>query len=197
MAKNANDININFYKPQKRFVIPINEFHIPKKLFSSFKRSAFKFKINSNFIKVIENCANINKKRNDTWINTIIKNSYINLYNYGYAKSLECYENNELIGGLYGVHIGKCFFGESMFNIKSNTSKYCLLFLISILIDNKYTLLDSQFFNQHLLQFGAYEITDEEYQLKPKKAVLSINKFPKSLTFQKSLSILQSLSHKS
>ena len=197
MAENAYSDEISFYKPKKRFIIPINSFHIPKKLFSDFKRTSFNFKINHQFIKIIDNCSKINKKRKETWINPIIKNTYINLYNLGYAKSIECYDADKIIGGLYGIHIGKCFFGESMFSLKNNTSKFCLLFLISILKHNKFTLLDSQFFNRHLLQFGAYEITNKNYEQKLQDGILGLSDFPESFDFQESVSILQSLSHKS
>lgn len=197
MAENAYSEEINFYKPKIRFIVPIKSFHIPKKLFSDFKKTTFNFKINTNFKEVIEGCKKIKKKRKDTWINPIIKNSYINLNKKGYAKSIECYEENILIGGLYGIHIGRCFFGESMFSLKNNTSKFCLLFLVSILIHYKFTLLDSQFFNPHLLQFGAYEITNKDYELKLKKSINFYSDFPELFSFQKSLSILQSLIHKS
>ena len=197
MAESTYSEEISFYKPQKRFIIPINSFHIPKKLFSDFKRTSFNFKINHQFIKIIDNCSKINKKRKETWINPIIKNTYINLYNLGYAKSIECYDDDKIIGGLYGVHIGKCFFGESMFSLQNNTSKFCLLFLISILKHNKFTLLDSQFFNRHLLQFGAYEITNKNYEQKLQDGILGLSDFPESFDFQESVSILQSLSHKS
>jgi len=197
MAENAYSEEINFYKPKIRFIIPIKKFHIPKKLFSNFKKTSFNFKINTNFKEVIDNCKKINKKRKDTWINSIIRNTYINLNKIGYAKSIECYDENILIGGLYGIHIGKCFFGESMFSLKDNTSKFCLLFLVSLLIYHKFRLLDSQFFNPHLLQFGAYEITNKKYELKLKKNINNYSDFPESFNFQKSLSILQSLIHKS
>lgn len=197
MAENAFSEDINFYKPKIRYIIPINTFHIPRKLFSKYKKTDLNFKINTRFTEVIDSCSRINDKRKETWINPIIRNSYVNLNKLGYAKSIECFEKNKLIGGLYGVHIGKCFFGESMFSSKNNTSKFCLLFLISILKSYKFTLLDSQFFNAHLLQFGAYEITNENYESKLNNEILAFSNFPKSLNFQKSVSILQPLSHKS
>ena len=95
------------------------------------------------------------------------------------------------------MHLGGCFFGESMFNKVTNTSKYCLLFLISILIKNNFKLLDSQFFNQHLLQFGSYEILDQEYQTKLKIALNKKCDFPNEMTYSESVSILQSLTQTS
>ena len=106
-------------------------------------------------------CKKVKRKDNDTWINQIIVNTFKELHNIGKCHSVECYENEELIGGLYGLHLGSCFFGESMFSLKANTSKFCLMYLLAILKKNKFTLLDSQFFNPHLVQFGAYEIESE------------------------------------
>jgi leucyl/phenylalanyl-tRNA--protein transferase len=197
MAENAITNKINFYKPEKRFIIPIKNFHIPKKLFSEYKKTKYNFLINKKFSEVINHCAKKRVQDNDTWINKTIINSYIQLFNYGFAKSIECYENEKLVGGLYGVHLGGCFFGESMFSIKKNTSKLALLFLVSILKKENFFLLDSQFFNKHLLQFGAYEITDTKYQEILKSSVNKKCCFPSYLNFQKSISVLQLTNHKS
>ena len=115
----------------------------------------------------------------------------------GYAHSIECWDHDNLIGGLYGVHIGSCFFGESMFKKITNGSKLSLLFLVTILIKKKFTLLDAQFYNQHLLQFGAYEIPDNEYQSKLKIALKKECLFPKKMNYLDSVSILQSLTQTS
>ena len=197
MAENASSEEINFYKPKKRFIIPINKFHVPKKLFSEFKQHKFKITINNNFLKVINNCKNSVRKENGTWINQIILETFYKLFNTGYAKSIECYYENELIGGLYGIHIGGCFFGESMFSKKTNGSKICLLYLISILKKKNFDLLDSQFYNPHLLQFGAYEIEDKNYQKILERGIKKNCSFPNKFKFQEALSILQLLIHKS
>ena len=115
----------------------------------------------------------------------------------GYAHSVETYKDGKLVGGLYGVALGGVFFGESMFSFLSDTSKLCLLFLISILKYHNFHLLDSQFYNTHLIQFGAYEISDQKYQLQLTSGINKTCIFPKSFDFQKSISTLQSLSHKS
>jgi len=115
----------------------------------------------------------------------------------GIAHSVECWHENKILGGLYGVQINSCFFGESMFSKISNSSKLCLLFLISILIKNKYLLLDSQFFNPHLVQFGGYEILDKNYQKKLKISIRKKNFFPKKFSYSESISILQSLTQTS
>tara|TARA_B110000438_G_scaffold301896_1_gene358004 strand:- start:365 stop:1018 length:654 start_codon:yes stop_codon:yes gene_type:complete len=197
MAESAESLNINFYKPEKRFIIPIYTFHIPRKLLSEYKKKKYKFSIDNDFENVINNCSLPRKNEDGTWINKLIKKNYIKLNKEGYAHSIECFEKNRLVAGLYGIHIGSCFFGESMFTKKTNGSKLALIYLITLLINNKFTLLDSQFFNSHLLQFGAYEISDHIYQDILKHGLKINKKFPKKLDTQKSISILQSLSHKS
>ena len=197
MAESVTSNEIKFYKPIKRLVIPIYDFHLPKKLFRKFKKNIYTFTLNKNFNEVIYHCASPRKKNKDTWINEVIKNSYMKLNKLNIAHSIECWRGKELVGGLYGVHIGSCFFGESMFSKISNASKLCLMYLVLILIKNKFLLLDSQFYNSHLLQFGAYEISDYEYQKKLKKGLAKKNKFADDFNFQESLLILHSLTQTS
>tara|TARA_B100000579_G_C22384266_1_gene644300 strand:- start:260 stop:604 length:345 start_codon:yes stop_codon:yes gene_type:complete len=113
------------------------------------------------------------------------------------AHSVECYDKNQLIGGLYGVHIGGCFFGESMFSELSNTSKFCLLYLIAILKKNSFSLLDSQFYNEHLIQFGAFEIENKIYLEKLTANINNNRVFTTLKNFQEVLSLLQPNNHKS
>ena len=113
------------------------------------------------------------------------------------AHSIECYDQNKLIGGLYGVHIGGCFFGESMFSELSNTSKFCLLYLIAILKKNSFSILDSQFYNEHLIQFGAFEIKNKIYLEKLKVSIDKDRTFTFIENFQEVLSLLQPSNHKS
>ena len=197
MAESTSSNEIKFYKPIKRLLIPINDFHLPKKLFREFKKRNYIFTLNYDFQGVINNCALPRKKNKDTWINEIIINTYIQLNKLDFAHSIECWKDNKLIGGLYGVHIGSCFFGESMFSKETNASKLCLLYLIAILIKNKFLLLDSQFYNSHLVQFGAYEISDYKYQLQLKKGLAKKSKFVNNIDFQELLSILHSITHTS
>ena len=197
MADNAESEVINLYQPKKRFIIPINNFHVPKKLFKLFKRNTYTFKINNNFESVISKCQLANRKDNGTWINNIILDSYLNLHYEKRAHSVECYNKNQLIGGLYGVHIGGCFFGESMFSEISNTSKFCLLYLIAILKKNLFSILDSQFYNEHLIQFGAFEIENKIYLEKLTVSINDNRAFTFIENFQEVLSLLQPNSHKS
>ena len=111
--------------------------------------------------------------------------------------SVECYKENSLIGGLYGVHIGSCFFGESMFSKISNASKFCLLYLIAILKKNLFSILDSQFYNKHLIQFGAYEIDNKEYLKKLEAGLNYERNFTFVEDFHEVLSLLHPNSHKS
>ena len=197
MAENAESEIVNLYQPKKRFIIPIDNFHVPKKLFKLFKRNTYTFKINNNFENVISKCQLANRKDNGTWINSIILDSYLNLHNERMAHSVECYNQNKLIGGLYGVHIGGCFFGESMFSELSNTSKFCLLYLIAILKKNSFSILDSQFYNEHLIQFGAFEIKNKIYLEKLKVSIDKDRTFTFIESFQEVLSLLQPSNHKS
>ena len=197
MADNAESEVINLYQPKKRFIIPINNFHVPKKLFKLFKRNTYAFKINTNFESVISKCQLANRKDSGTWINNIILDSYLNLHYKKIAHSVECYDQNKLIGGLYGAHIGGCFFGESMFSELSNTSKFCLLYLIAILKKNLFSILDSQFYNEHLIQFGAFEIENKIYLEELTASINDNRSFTYIESFQEVLSLLQPNSHKS
>jgi len=197
MAENFNSEFINLYQPKKRFIIPIDNFHVPKKLFKLFRKNTYTFKINNNFKNVISKCQLANRKDNGTWINNIILDSYLNLHYEKIAHSVECYDQNQLIGGLYGVHIGGCFFGESMFSELSNTSKFCLLYLIAILKKNLFSILDSQFYNEHLIQFGAFEIENKIYLEKLTVSINDNRPFNFIENFQEVLSLLQPNSHKS
>ena len=197
MAENFDSEFINLYQPKKRFIIPIDNFHVPKKLFKLFRKNTYTFKINHNFKNVISKCQLANRKDNGTWINNIILDSYLNLHYEKIAHSVECYDQNQLIGGLYGVHIGGCFFGESMFSELSNTSKFCLLYLIAILKKNSFSILDSQFYNEHLIQFGAFEIENKIYLEELTVSINDNRAFTFIENFQEVLSLLQPNSHKS
>ncbi len=197
MAERLSDESIKLYQPTKRFLIPIANFHVPRKLYKLFKKNNYTFKINNNFEDVISQCQLARRKEDGTWINDIILNSYINLFYQKICHSIECYYDNKLIGGLYGVHIGGCFFGESMFSKVPNTSKYCLLYLIAILKKNLFSVLDSQFYNNHLVQFGAFEINNKDYLRLLKEGIKKKRNFIFVEDFQEVLSLIQPNNHKS
>ena len=197
MAERLTEETVKLYKPKKRFLIPITNFHVPRKLYKLFKQNKYTFRLNNNFEEVIYQCQLSNRKDDGTWINDIILNSYVNLYQNKICHSIECYDENKLVGGLYGVHIGGCFFGESMFSKVSNTSKFCLLYLIAILKKNLFSILDSQFYNKHLVQFGAFEINNKDYLNRLKIGLEQKRNFIFINDFQEVLSLTQPSNHKS
>ncbi len=163
MAEDADDAFYNFYAPHDRALLPIKNLHISKSLMKSVKKQSFEIKINTAFEDVITACAHPYKNRDTTWINNPIKQTFLDLHNQGYTHSVECWDGGELVGGLYGIAIGKVFCGESMFSIATNASKIALVHLCARLYEGGFEILDSQFSNPHLLQFGLYEIPQEEY----------------------------------
>ena len=164
MSNNRDDKEIFFINPEYRAIIPIKEFHFSKNLKRLIKHRPFKITFNKAFPDVIHACATSN--RNQTWINKEIQSLFISLHKMQYAHSIECWKDKKLIGGVYGLAIGGVFFAESMFSSVSNGSKLALANLVAMLWKTGFKLLDVQFLNEHLLQFGAYEIT--KYQFKNK-----------------------------
>ena len=171
MAETCYSKEIYWIEPKKRWVFNFNKIKIPKKFKKFLKHNNFQLAIDKNFEQVINNCAKLTINRKDTWINSTIKKIYIEMHNTGLAHSVECYLNNELVGGLYGVKIGRVFFGESMFSFVSNASKVTLVHLIERLKVGGYKILDTQFINEHLKQFGAIEVSNNEFKKIIKKNI--------------------------
>ena len=132
MAETASSKEIYWIEPKKRGIFYFDKIKIPKKLRKIAKNNPFEISVDLQFNKVIENCSKLTSTRNDTWINDTIKLIYFELYEQGYAHSIECYIDKELVGGLYGLSIGGVFFGESMFSLVSNASKFALFHLIDM-----------------------------------------------------------------
>ena len=164
MAKNRFDSEIYFVNPKKRAILPIRDFHVSKSFSRFIKKKPFFITVNANFKKVINKCATEN--RSDTWINKSIENQFNKLNKIGVAHSIECWKNDEIVGGIYGIAIGGCFFAESMFSSVSNASKFALINLVARLYFLKYSILDIQFINNHLKQFGAFEINQDLFKKK-------------------------------
>ena len=197
MAESLDSLDVFWVKPVKRGVIDPYKVSIRKKLKRFINTNPFQIKVNTDFIGVIEGCAEITNSRENTWINPSIMDVFIELHYKGYAHSIECYSNNILVGGLYGVAINGMFFGESMFSRMPNASKVALLHLIDRLKVGNFILLDTQFITDHLKTLGAYEITQEEFMLILKKAIkvnadfyklsnsgdLDLNLYPKSSNY--------------
>ena len=174
MARNRKDEEVIFIDPEYRALIPINKFKASKSLVRLAKKRPFKITMNRAFADVIASCATIN--RNETWINKKIENLFISLNKMKYAHSIECWQNNQLIGGIYGIALGGVFFAESMFSCVSNGSKIALINLVARLWKSGFKILDIQFLNDHLIQFGAYEVTKTKFKQDLEKAIqLKIN----------------------
>ena len=164
MAETCLNKEIYWIEPKIRGIFNFNKIKIPKKFKRFLKNNNFRIAIDSNFEQVINNCAKLTDSRKDTWINSTIKKIYIEMHNTGLAHSVECYLNKELVGGLYGIKIGKIFFGESMFSFVSNASKVTLVHLFERLKVGGFKVLDTQFINAHLKQFGAIEVSNKEFK---------------------------------
>lgn len=159
MADPDEGNEIFWYEPTMRGIILPESFHIPKNLKKLYARQPFELRINSDFRQCMERCA----ERSETWISDDIIEVYCGLHEMGYGFSFEAWKDGEMQGGLYGIAMGKVFFGESMFHKATDTSKIALVFLVEWMKSMEMTLLDCQFINAHLLQFGAKEIPQEEF----------------------------------
>jgi leucyl/phenylalanyl-tRNA--protein transferase len=172
MAESQYGKELHWFYPQRRGIIPLDGFHIPSSLAKLKKKNPFTVCMNKNFHAVIHACADIRTEiRKDTWINQTIVDLYTALHVQGNAHSVECYKNDVLVGGLYGVSIGGAFFGESMFSKVSGASKIALLYLVETLNTCGFTLLDTQYVNEHLKQFGVIEISRADYLRRLEKAL--------------------------
>ncbi len=158
---------IGWYSPDPRAIIPLDTFHIPRSLQLIIKKQPFEIKLTTAFEQVMRACA----EREDTWISEEIIASYVFLQNLGYGHSVECWKNDVLVGGLYGVAIGGAFFGESMFSRERDASKVALVYLVEHLRTRGFTLLDTQYITPHLLRFGTIEISRAKYLSLLKKAI--------------------------
>ena len=163
MAESSKDPYIFWVSPEIRGIIKISDFKISKSLKKFIKKKNYQIKINNDFKKIMLECARVTKSRKETWINQQIIDCYTYLHKKGIAVSIECYDNSKLIGGLYGVHIGKVFFGESMFSKKENASKVSLVYLAAFLKEGGFSFIDTQFQTEHLKQFGSLEIEKTSY----------------------------------
>jgi len=163
MAENAEDNALYWIEPEFRGVIPLNGFKVSRSLRKACRRQMFDIRVDTAFGDVIELCAQRAPDRKTTWINERILALYKQLFKMGFCHSVECWQDDELVGGLYGVRIGAAFFGESMFTRKRDASKVALVHLVARLRAGGFSLLDAQFINDHLKQFGAVELPRSEY----------------------------------
>ncbi len=159
MAETRADPEIFWVDPRRRGIIPLAGFHISKSLARDIRRRPYHVAIDTDFSGVVDGCAD----RTETWINAEIRDLYVQLHDLGHAHSLEVWENDTLIGGVYGVVLGGAFFGESMFSRRTNASKIALAYLVDRLRLGGFTLFDTQFVTEHLASLGAVEVSRANY----------------------------------
>ena len=162
MADSANADDFHWYEARMRSLLPIH-LHVPRKLRKFLNTDPFQIRVDSDFTGVIDGCAAPRAAGGGTWINPGIRALFIDFHRLGLAHSVECWRDGQLVGGIYGVGIGRVFCGESMFSRESGASKVALVHLAARLWAGGFALLDTQFLNPHLLQFGAYEISQADY----------------------------------
>ena len=163
MAESADDPSLFWVEPEMRGVIPLQGFHVPSRLARTVRSDAFRVTVDKAFKAVVAGCAAPQVGRHDTWINKRIRDLYVGLHELGHAHSVEIWQNDDLVGGLYGVNLGRAFFGESMFHRVRDSSKVALVHLVARLIAGGFELLDTQYVTQHLRSFGAVEIPRRRY----------------------------------
>jgi leucyl/phenylalanyl-tRNA---protein transferase len=164
MAESAENNALYWIEPERRGVLPLDAVHISKSLAKTVRRGGYEVRIDNDFDAVIDGCAEPRIGRRSTWINSRIRNLYGELFALGHCHTVEVWQDGALTGGLYGVHLGRAFFGESMFSRARDTSKIALVYLVARLRYGGFTLLDTQFITDHLAQFGAVEISRQAFQ---------------------------------
>jgi leucyl/phenylalanyl-tRNA--protein transferase len=163
MAESADDPALYWIEPERRGIIPLDRFHVPERLARTVRSDRFTVYVDRDFDAVIDGCAQPKPGRTRTWINRRICQLYRKLYERGDCHTVEAYDGDELVGGLYGVSLGRAFFGESMFHRARDASKVALVHLVARLRAGHYRLLDTQFVTEHLRTFGAIEVSRPVY----------------------------------
>ncbi|HHY49722.1 MAG TPA: leucyl/phenylalanyl-tRNA--protein transferase [Alphaproteobacteria bacterium] len=166
MAENARSRDLFWVSPQRRGIIPLDGFHVSRSLRKTLRRHPWQIRIDTDFAGVIEGCASAGTDRESTWINATIRKLYGQLFHRGVCHTVEVWEGDLLVGGLYGLSLGAAFFGESMFHRRTDASKVALVHLVERLRAGGYRLLDTQFITDHLRTFGGIEIPREEYEVR-------------------------------
>jgi leucyl/phenylalanyl-tRNA---protein transferase len=164
MAESADDPELFWVDPKHRGILPLDGFHLPRRLGRAVRQGRFEIRVDSDFAATLAGCAEATDKRPNTWINDEIVRLYTALHAQDAAHSVEAWHDGSLVGGLYGVSIGGAFFGESMFSRVADASKVALVHLVALLLAGGYRLLDLQFVTPHLAQFGAIEVPRAQYQ---------------------------------
>jgi leucyl/phenylalanyl-tRNA--protein transferase len=171
MAESADDPEVFWVRPETRGIIPLDGFHIPRSLRKTIRQKRFEIRFDHDFVAVIDACAEERDERKSTWINRPIREAYIQLFERGNCHCVEAWRDGRLVGGLYGVTLGKVFFGESMFSRETDASKVCLVKLVERLNERGFELLDTQFTTSHLNRFGAVDLARHKYEKMLEKAL--------------------------
>ena len=197
MAESAHDEQVFLIDPEMRGVLPLREFHIPRRLARTVRADPYQVRIDTAFAEVLDECARPRPGRRETWINAPIRMMYRDLFQAGHAHSVECWRSGVLSGGLYGVSVGGAFFGESMFSAARDASKVALTHLVGRLLVGGYELLDAQFMTEHLRQFGAREIPRRTYHTLLDEALKADADFYRLPAFTGGDAVLQAISQAS
>jgi len=164
MAEHRNDATLYWIDPEKRGILPLDKFHIPRRLKRTIRAGTYQIRCNTVFEDVIRACSAPRKGTNESWINEEIVSLYTELHSMGRAHCVETWHRGKLVGGLYGVVLGAAFFGESMFSDERDASKVALVHLVARLKKSEFRLLDTQFITEHLSQFGGGELPRAGYR---------------------------------
>ena len=168
----SEDEPILWWCPKPRFIIKPNEVKISKSMKRVFNKGEFKVTFNNDFEGVISKCKEPREDKEGTWITDDMKQAYINLFNKGFASSVEVYKEDKLVGGLYGVKIGRCFFGESMFSTETNASKVALISICKRLEKENYLFLDCQMHTNHLESMGGKFVSWEDFKIMLQEGII-------------------------
>jgi leucyl/phenylalanyl-tRNA--protein transferase len=171
MAESANDPTLYWIEPEERGVLPLDRVRVPKRLARTIRQEKFQVRVDTDFVGVLAGCAASRPGRRTTWINARIAELYAELFRMGHCHTIETWKDGRLVGGLYGVHLGGAFFGESMFSTERDASKVALVYLAARLIRGGFKLLDTQFVTDHLEQFGAIEISRPQFHKRLSEAL--------------------------
>ncbi len=163
MAESAEDHALYWIDPEERGILPLDQVHVPKSLAKTIRRQPFDIRVDGSFTAVIDGCAASRPGRRSTWINQRIRDLYQQLFKLGHCHTIEAWQDGKLVGGLYGVHLGGAFFGESMFSTARDASKVALVYLVARLKHGGFRLLDTQFVTDHLKQFGTVEVDRKNF----------------------------------
>lgn len=171
MAEDADDPTLFWVEPRERGVLPLEAFHVSRRLARTVRSDRFEIRVDGDFDAVIEGCAGAAAGRDKTWINARIRRLYGELFDLGHCHTVEAYRDGRLAGALYGVRLGAAFFGESMFHAERDASKVALVHLAARLRAGGFKLLDTQFVTEHLAQFGAVELPRHAYKRLLREAI--------------------------